>query len=127
MPTPLQLSVATTMRIHPKSYHAFQHLKPASQQTAKPSLDDMQNDSNKQLAAPEHARDNTFCSINWENPVKALETLEKIAEILFIIKFAHCHHLSARRHMCRIKHAETNKCPPPASTLSNQLAHSQLS
>jgi hypothetical protein len=41
----------------PKYYHSFQHLKPFSQSTAKSLFKDMQNDSDKQLAAPKHARD----------------------------------------------------------------------
>jgi hypothetical protein len=53
----LQPTVSTTMSNLPKLHHSFQHLKPASQSMAKPLLDDKQNNSNKQLAAPEHARD----------------------------------------------------------------------
>jgi hypothetical protein len=52
---------------------------------------------------------NTFCSINWGIPEKALETPENSAQI-FIIKFAH-NHLSAGRHMHRIKWAKTDECP----------------
>ena len=51
----------------------------------------------------------TFQSINWDVPGKALETLEHSAQI-FIVKFAH-EHLPTRRHMHRIKRAETDKCP----------------
>jgi hypothetical protein len=52
---------------------------------------------------------NTFCSINWNIPVKALETLENSAQI-FIIKFVH-DHLSAHGRMRGTKRAETDKCP----------------
>jgi hypothetical protein len=51
----------------------------------------------------------TFRSINWTVPSKALLTLERSTQI-FIIKFAH-DHLPTRRHMYRIKQAETDKCP----------------
>jgi hypothetical protein len=53
--------------------------------------------------------DNTFRSINWDAPGKALNTLENSAKI-FIIKFAH-DHLPTRRHMQRIGRAESDKCP----------------
>jgi hypothetical protein len=48
----------------------------------------------------------------WSIREKALETLEEnSAAQVFIIKFAHDHHLSTRRHMHRIKRAKTDKCP----------------
>jgi hypothetical protein len=51
----------------------------------------------------------TFTSINWEAPGKALDTLEHSTQIV-IIKFAHGH-LPTRKHMLRIGEAETDKCP----------------
>jgi hypothetical protein len=56
-PTLLQLTISTNVQNLPKLHHSFHHLKPVSQSMAKPSLNDMQNDSDKQLAAPEHASD----------------------------------------------------------------------
>jgi hypothetical protein len=56
--TLLQLTISTTMPNLPKSCHSLQRLKPVLQSRAKPLLDDMQNNSDEQLAAgPEHARD----------------------------------------------------------------------
>jgi hypothetical protein len=52
---------------------------------------------------------NTFRSINWLVPGKALDTLEHSAQI-FIVKLAH-DHLPTRRHMRRIGRAESDKCP----------------
>jgi hypothetical protein len=50
-----------TMRNLLKLHHSLQHLKLVSQSTAKPLLDDMQNkDSDKQLAAQEHARGDSW-------------------------------------------------------------------
>jgi hypothetical protein len=63
----------------------------------------------KKLMARNNWTLQTFRSINWEVPGKALETLEHSAQI-FIVKFAH-EHLPTRRHMRRIKRAETDKCP----------------
>jgi hypothetical protein len=51
----------------------------------------------------------TFRSINWDAPEKALATMENSSQI-FIVKFAHAH-LPTRRHMYRMKRAETDKCP----------------
>jgi hypothetical protein len=51
----------------------------------------------------------TFQSINWDIPGKALLTLENSPKI-FIIKFAH-EHLPTQKHMQRIGKAESDKCP----------------
>jgi hypothetical protein len=51
----------------------------------------------------------TFQSINWEVPGKALSTLENSPKIV-IIKFAH-EHLPTRKHMKQIREAESDKCP----------------
>jgi hypothetical protein len=55
----MPLNVLTIFWNLPKLHHSFQHLKPASQSTAKALLDNVQNNSDKQLlaAAQEHARD----------------------------------------------------------------------
>jgi hypothetical protein len=87
-----------------KMYHSFQHLKPVSQSTVKPLLDDMQNLSLQQAAStsPRTCKRlmtrnawslNAFRFINWDIPEKALETLKNSAQV-FIIKFTN-DHLSA--------------------------------
>jgi hypothetical protein len=57
----------------------------------------------------------TFQSINWEAPSKALDTLEHSTQI-FITKFAH-EHLPTRKHMKRIGEAESDKCPACLHTI----------
>jgi hypothetical protein len=63
--------------------------------------------------------DHTFRSINWKVHGKAPNALEKSTALDFIIKFAH-DHLPTRRHMHRIKKAETDKCRLASYTLSKQ-------
>jgi hypothetical protein len=57
----------------------------------------------------------TFQSINWEAPSKALNTLEHNTQIC-ITKFAH-EHLPTRKHMKRIGEAESDKCPACLHTI----------
>lgn len=77
----------------------------------------------RRLMSPNQWSKNTFQSINWEVPGKALDTVENSAQMC-ITKFAH-EHLPTRRHMHRIGQSETDKCPLCLHIVErNILAHS---
>jgi hypothetical protein len=136
--TPLQLDILTTNYAEPSKIAPFIPAPQASltingetiarrhaKQLRQPAAVSGSPRTCKRLIARNDWSLDAFCSINWDIPVKALETLENSAQV-FIIKFAHdC--LSARRRMCRIKCAKPTNAAHLCPHCWNQVACCQLS